>query len=356
MGNILESVKDNTELCRADALEITTVLVAQLATIEDTDPQLQAIQNAISMLAASLKQDFKPFLPQLMESLMKDSKRDLDFKIVDAVEEELENAEEGEVQKIKLSIKGVEGAKTIQMNTTALENKIAAIEIIGAVAQALGSNFADYIEPVASLIASDLIHDKYSSSVRKNSTKICVVLIDCCPSHDHMIKLLKTLSPHIAMEINAKLQKEDFRSVKWLMKELQRCFNAVAVTKTAFLTDVETNQLLDLCVSVLNTFALDKQTRLDQFETQKKKLDEEDIEAFEEQLQKSDRVWTYVMDISASLLKCMSQQCSPQVQAKLLPLYSKPLMNLNKGSNDELLNSLCLLCDCLEFGSDELFA
>jgi len=62
------------------------------------------------------------------------------------------------------------------------------------------------------------------------------------------------------------------------------------------------------------------------------------------------------MDISATLLKCMSAQCSTQVQAKLLPLYSKALMNMQKASNDELLNSLCLLCDCLEFGSDELFA
>lgn len=37
-----------------------------------------------------------------MESLIKDTKRDLDFKIVDAQEEELEDAEEGEVQKIRL--------------------------------------------------------------------------------------------------------------------------------------------------------------------------------------------------------------------------------------------------------------
>lgn len=43
IGNILDSVKEKPELCRADALEITTVLVAQLHNMEDTDPQLQAI-------------------------------------------------------------------------------------------------------------------------------------------------------------------------------------------------------------------------------------------------------------------------------------------------------------------------
>jgi len=65
------------------------------------------------MLAANLKEQFKPFLPGLLESLIKDINRDLDFKIVDAQEEELENAEDKEVQSIKLSIKGIEGAKTI---------------------------------------------------------------------------------------------------------------------------------------------------------------------------------------------------------------------------------------------------
>jgi hypothetical protein len=40
---ILDSVKDQPELCRADALEITTTLVASLKTLEDTDPQITAI-------------------------------------------------------------------------------------------------------------------------------------------------------------------------------------------------------------------------------------------------------------------------------------------------------------------------
>jgi len=43
-----------------------------------------------------------------------------------------------------------------------------------------------------------------------------------------------------------------------------------------FLSEDETSQLLDLCVKVLEQFQLDKEARLDQFETQKKKMDEED--------------------------------------------------------------------------------
>jgi hypothetical protein len=72
---------------------------------------------------------------------------------------------------------------------------------------------------------------------------------------------------------------------------------------------------------VINTFDLEKKTKLDQFEQQKKKMDEEDIEAFNEQLDNEDKVWDYVMDLAGTLLKTMSAQCSSQVQRKLLPLY-----------------------------------
>lgn len=117
------------------------------------------------------------------------------------------------------------------MNTTALENKIAAITIIGAVAQSLGNHFFEYIETVSQLMVTQLMHDKYSSSVRKDSTKLAAALLDCCPNHSDMVKLFKVFLPHIVMEIQLKMQKEDFRSVKSLMKEMQRCFKAVAGTK-----------------------------------------------------------------------------------------------------------------------------
>lgn len=69
----------------------------------------------------------------------------------------------------------------------------------------------------------------------------------------------------------------------------------------------EASQLLDLCVQCLNAFDQDKKTRLEQFEKEKKKMDEEDEEIFREQLEKADRVWSYVMDICGTLIKTMSE-------------------------------------------------
>ncbi len=95
---MLDSVKDKPEVCRQDALEISTGLIQLLGQIKDSDPQLLAIQNILANLAGSLKEGFTPFLPALMDSLHKDMVRDLDFKIVDAVEEELEEDDESNKQ------------------------------------------------------------------------------------------------------------------------------------------------------------------------------------------------------------------------------------------------------------------
>jgi hypothetical protein len=42
-------------------------------------------------------------------------------------------------------------------------------------------------------------------------------------------------------------------------------------------------------------------------------MDEEDIEAFHEQIDNEDKVWDYVMDLAGTLIKTMPMQCSSQV-------------------------------------------
>ena len=85
-------------------------------------------------------------------------------------------------------------------------------------------------------------------------------------------------------------------------------------------------------------------------------MDEEDEEIFYEQLEKADKVWTYIMDLAGTLVKCMPDQCSPQVQQKLLPLYGRALLDLHsKKTEGQILDALCFLCDCLEFGNQALF-
>ena len=69
-----------------------------------------------------------------MEILLKDASKSVDMKVVTAKEAELENQDdedqktaEGEMPRMTLSIRGVEGPLQIHMNTAALENKLSAL-------------------------------------------------------------------------------------------------------------------------------------------------------------------------------------------------------------------------------------
>lgn len=61
---------------------------------------------------------------------------------------------------------------------------------------------------------------------------------------------------------------------------------------------------------MLQTVALDKQTRLDQYKSMKKKMTEEEIDDFFDEVAKLDKVWAYVMETVSVLLRTMSVTCS----------------------------------------------
>ena len=52
-------------------------------------------------LAACLKDEFVQFLPTVMTALLNDASKDIDFKIVDAREAELEDGEDDETPEIQ---------------------------------------------------------------------------------------------------------------------------------------------------------------------------------------------------------------------------------------------------------------
>ena len=142
-------------------------------------------------MAAVLKSDFVTYLPSIMENLLKDATRSVDMKVVTAKEAELESAEDEEKSKtdnalknLTLSIRGVEGPLQISMNTAALENKISALQIIKSLAAALGPLMGDYVDRLANLYVSDLMHNHTSTSVRKICTKTLSILQMCAKDQE----------------------------------------------------------------------------------------------------------------------------------------------------------------------------
>jgi hypothetical protein len=126
IGYILTSVKDSPEICRQDAIEVCQMILECLinGNLQDADPQINSITNTVSQICVCLKEEFKQFLPLIVPKLVEDCKKDIDFKIVDA--DDVQGDDEGGDGRnaISLKVKGMEGAKTVSMNTNVLETKI----------------------------------------------------------------------------------------------------------------------------------------------------------------------------------------------------------------------------------------
>ena len=128
IGFLLEAVKDKQDEFRQDAIEIAQAFMSLLqpGVLKDDDPQVSSILSSLTQVSAILKNDFLPFMPNLMQKLLNDVVADVDFKLEDGEIAALQQptATESGVTSITVQMKGVEGNKKLSLNTNALEAKI----------------------------------------------------------------------------------------------------------------------------------------------------------------------------------------------------------------------------------------
>ena len=189
---------------------------------------------------------------------MADAARNVDMKVVTAKEAELENADDddgdkgGPMKMCQLSIRGVEAPIQIHMNTAALENKISALEIIKGLAHTLGPLFIDFVQPVSTLLVTELMHNQISTAVRKIATKTLSHLLLCTKDQAQMKELITLYIPGFASAIKNYVEKLDFSTVKWLTLELSRCIKHFYNWKgQAWVSDQFLIETLDLLSKVI---------------------------------------------------------------------------------------------------------
>jgi len=239
--------------------------------MDEADPQILAIQSALPQLASVLKHDFVPYLSSVMETLMADAIKSVDMKVVTAKEAELENADDdesggNEMKKMTLSIRGVEGPLQIHMNTAVLENKISALTIIKSLAHTLGPLMSDYVDTIANLFVTELMHNQISSHIRKIATKTLSLLLMSAKDREQMKKLMVLYLPGFASSLKVYLERLDFNTTKWLTLELSRCVKHFYNFKNElWLSDQYAIEMLDLLSKIVETVQLDKAERLSQF-------------------------------------------------------------------------------------------
>ncbi len=136
--------------------------------------------------------------------------------------------------------------------------------------------------------------------------------------------LFNHLYPSLKSRIEKCLSKFDFGELRFLTKELQRCvkqFWNFGTLGEIFLSVEDAQGLVKLIGEVAKEVREDREVRLEQFKTAKKKMDEEDIEYFEEDVRKVDKIenrkkvdrgnfFVDVMEISGTLAYVYKQNVS----------------------------------------------
>jgi len=57
------------------------------------------------------------------------------------------------------------------------------------------------------------------------------------------------------------------------------------------------------------------------------------------------------MEISGCLHQNLGEAISAAIEEKLMPKYARKLLAVNEKKDYELVVAVCMLCDCMEFGS-----
>lgn len=119
--------------------------------------------------------------------------------------------------------------------------------------------------------------------------------------------------------------------------------------------EADARGLVDRLKQILDMIKEDKADRKRKIAEIGKKIDEEDMEFFMNNLEMVDKGLRYIMEISGFLLQNMCEPMSPYIAQHLLPSYATVLLDISDKKDYEVLDSVCFLCDCIEHGNQALF-
>jgi hypothetical protein len=247
------------------------------------------------------------------------------------------------------------------MNTNVLEVKINAIQILKNLARNLGKSFYGHVEAVGEICISKLLQDPYSYMIRRESAKCMRFCIAACEDYPDKQKALYIMTyVKLMEELEKRKARKEFDMINAILKELfkqLKLFYGFKAKGLTVYTLEDAITFINRLKEVHDLIKADKAERLQKMKVMAKGkiVDEEDLEYFEEDLEKVDKGIHHIMEMSGFLMQNMGHQVSAHIGSTLLPAYAQVLLNINDKKNYELVDSVCMICDCMEHGTPAFF-
>jgi len=188
MGYCIEAVSEEKEAFLESVQGVTADMASVLSSgLKEDDPQGPALKEAMIKCSSFLEEKFHPYMEGMLTILLKDAQADIDIKMTNA---DLASKDElGLVMKVK----GIEGDQKLSMNTSALQNKIAAVKLLSKVAQSMGAAFQPYVQALFPVM-KELSQYKLNETIRKNALKTITAML-AAVGHPHNAALFQEMVP-----------------------------------------------------------------------------------------------------------------------------------------------------------------
>jgi hypothetical protein len=267
-----------------------------------------AVKNTLAQTAYYLKEDFHVIAPKFIAILVKDAS--VEIKLTEEYGELPSMA--GQDQKsFNFKIRGMENGLRVSVNTSELENKIAAFHHILKVSAAMGTSFEPYIATVLPVL---LAHMNFTSrTLRKLCLKTFQHLL-VAKGDSLNLSLYRQLYEHFVMNILGATGKGDLKAVKTLFKELFHCMRVISENedpKQLFESPEKMAQFGEIMKKTLEKVSLQKAEQM-AIITEKHKsaqIDEEDLEAVQVELDKITNTAIYINECCSILMNTYGADC-----------------------------------------------
>ncbi|CAH0513978.1 unnamed protein product [Peronospora belbahrii] len=340
-----------------DAKEIMEILVRVQSSEEMEGPVVQYVAQSCVRIGSILKEDFVPYLPHVIPALIKQAQIQPDIQLSDVTDDDVE--EDGQTvdgtDTMTLQIRGV-GKKRLEINTSALEDKTNACNMLYQSALDLEGWFYPYVAEVAQVMIP-LIDFEYVEDIRIVSSLTMAKLLNCAVEGT-MHHGYGATAPQFPQQLFEKFFEPMLKSLQ--EEEDLECLGAFAEAMSAVLEVCKESQKkgyqvgiplehVPRIVEIFKTVASNSAQRLMKQHHENQQDEDYDAESARQQTENDELeegIFRSMIDSIGWIVKVQKEAFFPVFKAHLLtfvtPLLEQKTVSMLRGQ------AICMIDDIIE--------
>lgn len=325
---------------RGDAGRVMQILQQlQSQPLDNDDPTSSYMLQAGARLCKCLGQEFIPYMPIVMPSLLRSARLDPDVKVLEADDEEEEEEEDEDIERIPV------GDKMITIRTSNLEEKATACSMLCCYVDELKEGFLPYVKEVAEIMVP-LLKFWFHEEVRRAAVQtipelLRSVVLAAEKNMGPTPQVVKEMLVAVWAPLMEALHKEPDTDVASAM--LDSVSEIVELLEPAMLEEAMVSEAFTQFGHILKASEQRREERMKRKGTED--FDEEELEELEMENEQEEELFDQVGTCVGSFLKKFNDAVLPYVE-QVMPLIAK-LLDKGRGPEDHRI-AVCVVDDLLE--------